>query len=249
MQMIYSSVAFALLNAQQSRTVKERAENPLCTAKIFSENRKNETPKRNRQSSGSQHHHHNPHTDPPPLTVPNNPAQLVRRQDGTPTSALLTSAETGVFTVPGAGSYEVTYLSNAYDVAGHVLTVGGGDALVGGVIVTAASSGFVANGQIVELAPITSSTSSTLAAAQTTETTSRTKSVGTPTVTASETSSAGGAMVTGRIGAAVLGDGERRRDVLFLSFFFLLCALMTWEERELDHSANVRVNRQQEWRI
>lgn len=93
--------------------------------------------------------------------------------------------------------------------AGHVLTVGGGDALVGGVIVTAASSGFVANGQTVELAPITLSTSSTLGTAQTTVTQTGTGSavnVGTPTSSAaSETSSAAGAMMTGGFGAILGG--------------------------------------------
>ncbi|KXT18145.1 hypothetical protein AC579_7728 [Pseudocercospora musae] len=151
----------------------------------------------------------------PELLYPSHPEGSRPRppQGGTPTvgpsSVLPSSAETGVFTVPGAGSYHVTYISNTYDVAGHVLTVGGDDALVGGIIVTAASAGFVANGQTVELAPITFSTSSTLGTAQTTVTQTGTGSavnVGTPTSSAaSETSSAGGAMVTGGFGAAVLG--------------------------------------------
>ncbi|KAF7194950.1 hypothetical protein HII31_03624 [Pseudocercospora fuligena] len=186
MQLIYSSIAFALLNAVAAEEQESQGESKSELSPSITRFKK----------------HHNPQTNAPLLTAP---------QGGTPTvgpsSALPTSAETGVFTVPGAGSYDVTYISNAYDVAGHVLTVGGGDALVGGVIVTAASSGFVANGQTVELAPITLSTSSTLGTAQTTVTQTGTGSavnVGTPT--ASATSSAGGAMVTGgSFGAAVLG--------------------------------------------
>jgi hypothetical protein len=68
---------------------------------------------------------------------------------------------TGAFTAPqGAGVYQVTSVSGVVQVAGHRISAGGPDALVGGVRVTVGSAGVEANGQTVALAEVTSTSSS-----------------------------------------------------------------------------------------
>jgi len=77
-------------------------------------------------------------------------------QNGTEASATATSGgsvtptaesptlitEIAAFTVPNGAIYTATAIGSTARIAGHVLTVGGPDALVGGVRVSAASDGF-----------------------------------------------------------------------------------------------------------
>jgi hypothetical protein len=68
-----------------------------------------------------------------------------------------TITEIAAFTVPNGGIYTATAIGGTARIAGRVLTVGGPDALVGGVRVSAASDGFKFGDRTAAYASVTGS--------------------------------------------------------------------------------------------
>ncbi|CAK3841863.1 Hypothetical predicted protein [Lecanosticta acicola] len=121
---------------------------------------------------------------------------------------------TGQFTGADGNAYPVTSYSSMVLVAAHTLSVGGADALVGQVIVTEASQGFVANGQNITLISMTSTPTSagmttTMSTSSSSATTTTRGPVGqSPAAQPTQASSSGGAaipMATGAIGVILGG--------------------------------------------
>ncbi|KAF2166462.1 hypothetical protein M409DRAFT_54808 [Zasmidium cellare ATCC 36951] len=149
--------------------------------------------------------------NPFPLPTPA-PTLQIRQQSNTTTSAP-TATLTGEFTGVDGGLYEVTSESGYVIVAGHTLSAGGADALVGNGDVTVASGGFLANGQAITFLSITSTSSTAVSttSASTAASTSSGAASGSQSGTAaaassSSSSSQAGAAATGvPLAGAVLG--------------------------------------------
>ncbi|KAK4500206.1 hypothetical protein PRZ48_008392 [Zasmidium cellare] len=150
--------------------------------------------------------------NPSPLPTP---APILARQifnlTTTPTPA---ATLTGEFTGADGGLYEVTSVSNHVIVAGHTLSYGGADALVGNGDVTVGPFGFMANGAAIALSGVTSTasaagaTTSSSSAGTSSEaaSSSQSGSGGTAAVSSSSSSSQAGAAATGvPLAGAVLG--------------------------------------------
>ncbi|KAI5358763.1 hypothetical protein Slin14017_G110460 [Septoria linicola] len=153
-----------------------------------------------------------------------NPAPLTARQEAPPTdtavgmsSAASTAAEsqptdvyTGVFTANGV--YRVTSQSGYVNIAGHSLSAGGGDALVGGVRVSVASGGIVvAGGTSIRLQELTATsttaedgTTSSSAGLTLVSNTGPVLSTGTVATDGTATSSAGAEANVQRVGAGMV---------------------------------------------
>lgn len=130
----------------------------------------------------------------------------------TSSSASAGGTLTGQFTGGDGNAYPVTSYSNIVVVAGHSLSVGGPGALVGQVIVTEASQGFVANGQNITMMSVTNSPSTASSTMTGSGTTTSTRgpagqSPAAQPTNSSSSSKAGVAvpMATGVVGAVLSG--------------------------------------------
>jgi len=104
---------------------------------------------------------------------------------------LPTITEIAAFTVPNGGIYTATAIGGTAQIAGRVLTVGGPDALVGGVRVSAAEDGFKFGDRTAAYKSLTGSStaeavSSTTGAASSSATASAAESSATESASATE---------------------------------------------------------------